>query len=136
MGYNGYSDSKTVLEPEDDVAQDKWGGKWRIPTIEERDELQQKCTWEWETINGIDGYIVTSTVKGYENRFIFLPAAGVQIGEEKKYVNQNGHYWTSTLYANDSNGAFYAYVYDFDSGALDFRAESRHEGLTIRAVCE
>lgn len=28
-GYNGYTDSKTVLDPEDDMAHANWGGDWR-----------------------------------------------------------------------------------------------------------
>ena len=37
--YNG-QDGKVVLDPEDDVAQMKLGGKWRMPTAEEAKEWQ------------------------------------------------------------------------------------------------
>ena len=36
-----------ILDPEDDVAHVKWGGKWRMPTAEEWEELMEDCTWEW-----------------------------------------------------------------------------------------
>ena len=42
---DGPIDNKTVLEPEDDVAHVKLGGKWRMPTDFEWTELRAKCTW-------------------------------------------------------------------------------------------
>ena len=61
-GYNGFTDTKTTLDPEDDVAHVKWGGKWRIPTKTEMDELTNadNCTWEWITQIGVSGCMVRS----------------------------------------------------------------------------
>ena len=56
--YNA-TDGKTILEPEDDVAQVLWGGNWRMPTIEEQTELREQCIWTWTSINGIWCYLVT-----------------------------------------------------------------------------
>ena len=39
----GTVDNKTVLDPEDDVAQVKWGGNWRMPTDAEIEELRENC---------------------------------------------------------------------------------------------
>ena len=72
----GTVDNKTTLDLEDDVAHVTWGGNWRMPTREEMDELHDNCTWEWTTINGVNGYRVTSKKQGYTNRSIFLPASG------------------------------------------------------------
>lgn len=52
-----------------DVARAKWGGKWRMPTVEEAEELLGKCSWEWTTVNGTNGYTVT----GPNGNSIFLP---------------------------------------------------------------
>ena len=65
-----------MLEPEDDVAHVKWGGGWRMPTKAEFNELMDNCTWTWSTMNGVNGYFITSNKSGYTDRFIFLPAAG------------------------------------------------------------
>ena len=66
--YNGIVDNKTTLDPEDDVAHVKWGGSWRMPTIDEQRELLNECSWEWTEL---DGYTVT----GPNGNSIFLPAA-------------------------------------------------------------
>ena len=64
---------KTVLYPEDDVAHVKLGGSWRMPTSKEIDELVKKCTWNWASVNGEIGFLITSNKRGYTDRSIFLP---------------------------------------------------------------
>ena len=46
-GDNGFTDMKTVLEPEDDAAAANWGNAWRMPTDAEWKELLEQCTWKW-----------------------------------------------------------------------------------------
>ena len=90
-GANGFTDGKTELYMEDDVAHVKWGGEWRMPSKIEAQELIDYCTWERITINGIIGRKVT----GPNGNSIFLPEAG--------YYYYNTHYggasyWPSTAY--------------------------------------
>lgn len=59
-----------------DVAHVKWGGKWRIPTIEEMEELKRECTFKWSYADGHFGVKVT----GPNGNSIFLPAAGYYSG--------------------------------------------------------
>ena len=66
------SDGKTVLDPEDDAAAVNLGGKWRMPTETEVTELVNMCTWEWTSVNGVNGCKVT----GPNGNSIFLPASG------------------------------------------------------------
>ena len=89
----GNVDNKTVLEASDDAATANWGGQWRMPTKEERDELYEYCDWEWvERSNGVSGYQITSKINGNS---IFLPLAGCKDGD---WVNSYyGFYWTSSL---------------------------------------
>ena len=54
--------SKKVLELDDDVANVKWGGNWRMPTKEEMEELVWNCDWVWTTQNGVNGVKITSKV--------------------------------------------------------------------------
>ncbi|MBR5532185.1 MAG: T9SS C-terminal target domain-containing protein, partial [Bacteroidales bacterium] len=62
----GTVDNKTTLELTDDAAHVNWGGNWRMPTKAEQDELRNtdNCTWEWTTLNGVEGYKVISKKNG------------------------------------------------------------------------
>ena len=65
-------DNKTVLVAADDAATAKLGSPWRMPTIDEFQELIDKCTWTWTTQDGVNG----CQVDGPNGNAIFLPAAG------------------------------------------------------------
>ena len=50
-----------VLDSQDDAAHVVWGGKWRMPTDLEQDELRDNCYLLWTTDydnSGVPGYIV------------------------------------------------------------------------------
>lgn len=81
-GYNGFTDNKTVLDPDDDAAHVNWGGDWRMPTKSEFEEFSEieNCTWTWTTINGVNGYKIVSKKTGFDGNWIFLPAAGYREG--------------------------------------------------------
>lgn len=128
LGYNGYRDNKTVLDLDDDVAHVKWGGKWRMPTVEEFNELLVNCTWEWTNQKGVDGYMVVSNKAGYNDRSIFLPMAGIGIREE---IYNSGRYWTSSL----DTLAIRALNLDMYSDDVRLDNSSRDLGYTIRPVC-
>ena len=122
---------KTVLEPEDDAAHVYWGGSWRMPTKAECQELLDYCTWTWTTQNGINGYKVTSNKAGYTDKFIFLPAAGILDESDLYNVGSLGYYWSSSLFENYSNGAWYL---DFGSDYRDLSFNYRCFGLSVRPV--
>lgn len=125
----GTVDGKTVLDPEDDVAHVKWGGSWRMPTKEEQDELREKCTWTWTSLNGVYGRKVT----GPNGNSIFLPAAGYRYNSIPSNAGPYGNYWSSSLRSGDmSFGAYYFY---FSSGVVDWNDDDRYYGNSVRAVC-
>lgn len=80
-----------------DVARQKWGGSWRMPTKAEFDELTSKCTWTWYQYKGVSGYKVT----GPNGNSIFLPAAGDRYGTSLYYDGSGGNYWSATLFEDD-----------------------------------
>ena len=125
----GRVDNKTVLEPEDDVAHVQWGGSWRIPTRAEQDELREKCTWVWTTLNGIEGYKVT----GPNGNSIFLPAAGYRNGTDVNDRGTHGYYWLSSL---NSYGCFIAFYLYFTSSEYDWHSFDRYNGQSVRPVSE
>ncbi len=119
----------------DDAARAQWGGLWRMPTEYELLELldPEKCQWEWTSLNGINGYYITSLVPGYGDRSIFLPAAGLCGGTGVNNVGDYGVYWTSSLYTEEESRAIFL---QFDKESA-FRSKFfRFRGQTIRPVSE
>ncbi len=111
------TDNYVVIEPEDDVAHVKLGGRWRIPTKEEYEELINNCTWCWLEYKGSLGYTVTSRVTG---NMIFFPVS-----------NQNsGEYWTSSHKLRELSTVLYI---NEMRKTVDFGSQ-RYLGLPVRAV--
>ncbi|MCQ2111020.1 MAG: hypothetical protein MJY79_05965 [Bacteroidaceae bacterium] len=133
-GYNGFTDSKTVLDPDDDAAHVNWGGSWRIPTAEEHDELRNtdNCSWVWTTLHGVAGYKVQSKKPGYTDNWIFLPAAGYHYEATQDHVGSIGHYWTSSFYTESPRRE---YDLSFSPSDVSRLRSYRCDGLSIRPVC-
>ena len=131
-GYNGFTDGKTILDADDDAATVNWGGRWRMPTIGEYQELIDNCTWEWTTLNGVSGRKITSTKRGYTDKWIFLPAAGTWINESVSYAGSYGYYWSSSLYTDMPSQACYVYLFSDGEGWRDY---GRAAGRSVRPVC-
>ena len=129
-GYNGFTDNKTVLDPEDDAASVALGADWRIPSYEEWAELMEMCTWTWTQENGIDGWTVASNFNGNS---IFLPAAGFFSGTNSYYAGREGLYWSTSL-NQDVNYTYDAWCMDFMSNGAGWSADYRCDGLSIRPV--
>jgi len=130
----GTVDNKTVLEPEDDVASVKLGGKWRMPTDAEWTELMAKCTWTWVTNyngSGINGRLVKAT----NGNSIFLPAAGTRFESDLYYVGIFGYYWSSSL---STDSPYCAWGVSFgSSGNVDrYGNGGRFGGRSVRPVSE
>lgn len=124
-------DNKTTLAPEDDVAHVKWGGKWRMPTSAELDELRDTdhCTWTWTTRGGKNGYLVTSKNNGNS---IFLPAAGYRSDTALLLADSFGYCWSSSLYKGGSYDAYYLY---FAPRLVVWGSYYRFYGQSVRPVC-
>jgi uncharacterized repeat protein (TIGR02543 family) len=109
------------LELINDAARYNWGGKWRIPSDTEINELIDECEWTWTTLNGIVGY----EVKGPNGNTIFLPAAGSDTygkGEMGYYRGNLRRGQTFTiLFSEKQISAFVEMHFD--------------EGYSIRPVC-
>ena len=126
----GTVDNKTVLEPQDDVAHVRWGGRWRMPTIEEQKELLDNCTCTWTTQNGVKGYKVTSKTNGNS---IFLPAAGCHNGAGVNLEGVLGSYWSASL---DGDSSGFAYCLDLSSDNCGMDSCGRSYGRSVRPVSE
>lgn len=126
------TDRRTQLALADDAANANWGGKWRMPTVDEFEELISKCTWEWTTKDGINGYKISSKKTG---KSIFMPITGFRYYSETQFRAINGIYWTSTLYTSNPNKAW---CLEFNFTDVDVHygnlSSNRFSGRCIRAV--
>jgi len=142
----GFVDESETLVKDYDVASVKWGGKWRMPTKAEFEELIDNCTWEWIYVGNTGGFKVIN--KKDSKSWIFLPAAGAlrkneSYGLADPYANNvsdTGYYWSST-YDNGFDGTSVSYdlvLSQVASGLFNNRVkvnyESRYYGLCIRPV--
>ena len=74
--------------PEYDAATNLLGEHWRMPTLEECEELLSLCIWETKEIDGVEGRSVT----GLSGLSIFLPYNQIDHITNKL---KSGNYWTS-----------------------------------------
>ncbi len=129
----GKVDNKTVLDPADDVAHVKLGGKWRMPTVSELDELITTKThasykWEWKSLNSHNGWLVTYLIN---NNSIFLPAAG----RYPSSVGAEGDYWSSSLYASVPYRAF-DFFFDSNRVTSRYNLSPRFSSHLVRPVSD
>lgn len=126
----GIVDNKTCLDMSDDAARAIWGGRWRMPTDSEWEELCTKCDWTSASQGGKSGYKVTGRTNGNS---IFLPdtvRSGItNLGDGGRH----GNYWSSSLasfFPNCSLGVYLGYR------APDVSVDDRCCGHSIRPVTE
>ena len=125
----GFVDNKTELDPEDDAAYVNWGFNWRMPTDAQFDELRSECYWLWTSINGVNGYLVSSKLNSAS---LFLPAAGDCFASSVFSAESEGNYWSRTLYAGET---YNAYNLGFGSDHVGYSGcWNREKGYSIRAV--
>ena len=123
------TDGKTILDPENDAAYVNWGGKWRMPTDAERDELVENCTWTWTTQNSVNGYKVT----GPNGNSIFLPAGGYKGSGPDYPVGENGLYWLGNVYKN-SFAYLFTIQHEVTPPSTEGKQGTRCFGFMIRPI--
>ncbi len=128
---HGDVDNLTCLSLTDDAANAIMGGRWRIPTLEETKELEEKCTWKWSDLNGVQGVWVTSKINGNS---IFLPGAGYQYSDGPNH-NGFGYYWTSSLY-QENTGCAHVFSFFQDNKVFSLTYAQRAISRTIRPVLD
>lgn len=124
----GTVDNKTRLDPEDDAAHVKLGGKWRMPTMAEFKELIEKCDWTLTTRSGVSGFEVKSKSNG---KSIFLPFTGIY-GPGKTHSHEDqGNLWVADMDGNNNASCY------FKKGTPgSWWGTSREYGLAIRPVSD
>lgn len=122
---------ETDLTLEQDAAHAYMGGKWRMPTEEEWQELIDNCNSTW-TDNyggtGVKGRLFTSKINGNS---VFFPAAGNCEESSVKNVGVGNFCWSASW---DYPG--WARCFKFSSGSFYVDYYYIYYGQSVRGVCE
>ena len=129
-GDGGYTDTLTVLTPDDDAAHYNWGGNWRMPTQAEFEELLDSCDYEYIRTDN-NGYGMKFTSRKDPSQSIFLPGAGWRQGTALR-TSTHTDYWSSSL---DTNNPNQAWILRFDRKNHYIVKYPRPYGLSVRPVC-
>ena len=160
--YNA-TDSKTVLDLEDDAVRANMGVNWRMPTLEEYKELFLNTDiylvpTEGEevrgTVQGMKERVISPSgsvtinwesnpqgtlkgvkfyKKGDKQTFMFVPAGGVAVVCSVQSVGRGGGLWSSSLCSSDVQ---VAWVFVFGSGGGGICSDDRFDGMPVRGVHE
>lgn len=120
-------DNLSTLDQTDDVATAKWGNEWRMPTIEELNELISICKHSRTVVNGV----VCDKFTASNGNSIFLPSAGDYFLSEPYAVNESGCYWSSSLDIQNNHYAQYLFLFEDEQGCGEY---GRCDGFPVRAV--
>lgn len=125
-------DGETTLRTEDDAAHVILGGKWRIPT---KKEWQELCTdpdivWESKYVHDYSCWKVTSNKPGCKGHYIIIPSNGYITGVETITPAVIPYYWSSDL----GETSDLACAFRMNGNECMIREYSRCEGRGIRPV--
>lgn len=112
-----------------DIATEKMGRRWRMPTKYEVEELMARCNIKWVVQNNVEGILVSTRNGGS----IFLPSAGTIDGT--KVDSGRVAIWTTHQYLEEGD---YATIFFSDGGRNNGAVgmELKYKGIPVRAVCE
>ena len=125
------SDQKVQLDLEDDAVYAALGGNWRMPTLEDFEELTANTTTQVTSISGIQGMKLTS--KNNSN-YLFFPFAGAAYSGFIDNVGSNFNCWSSTLYSAGSRYVWFLNGNRAGGMYLSSRDYDRKYGQSIRGV--
>ena len=126
LGYNGFVDNLTVLQPEDDAATVNWGNGWCMPTADQLRELRDNTEHVWTMQNGVYGRLFTAN----NGNSLFLPAAGLWTSELGS-MGDYGSCWSKSLNTDQSAAAWFFY---YNSDDYSMANAGRYVGRSVRPV--
>ena len=119
------------LESDIDLAHDaariNMGEPWQMPTSEQFKELYDNCTRVRKTVNGVNGYLVTSKINGNS---IFMPCSGYGNGTSWYSRGSDGYYWSGSLFS----ATYGRHLYFYSGGVYPQSSSYRFDGIAVRAV--
>lgn len=125
-----YYKGNTDLIADYDIATRILGGKWRMPTFNEMQELTQLPS-RWATYARITGIEFTAS----NGHHIFLPAAGYKAKSGIISKGYEGQYLTSTRYLDNTDiNTDYIGLMSFQEKSVYMEGHTRIYGRSIRPV--
>lgn len=124
----------TQLPLKFDAASSQWGGRWRLPTKNEWNNLINNCDWVWEG----SGYRVYKKGSTDKKNSIFLPATGFKAtssGSTVTYNEDSCQYWTGDINGYYGVKGQEAMCFKGDAETKMTASNYREYGLCIRPVC-
>ena len=114
-----------------DAAHIVMGEKWEMPKIEQFKELNEKCDFEWTSLNGVNGGRFT----GPNGNSIFLPFVGCRNGRSLNGTMW-GFYWSGSIAygRHDYYGAMFHFGKEGVLLKEDDKRLYRYIGCPVRAV--
>lgn len=111
-----------------DVARVRWGEGWRMPSLEQWQELINNCTWAKVSLNDVSCLKLSSNENG---NCIYLPLTGAK-WDTGCYYTESLYGWLSNLSSKSST--FSCYLTFQGSGIGYGRDFERFIGLPVRPV--
>lgn len=123
--------SADIYKTAQDVANQVYGGKVTMPTIDEFEELFTCCQVEWQTVATDDGEIGGYKFTGPNGNSIFMPAAGSRTGQNISGVGKEGRYLSGSI--NPANNQF-AQSFLFTESGYSRATTPVYQALAVRPV--
>ena len=125
----------TSLSLDYDIARQQWGGRWRMPTLDNFRELVDECIMTWCTLGNRRRAIL---VTGPNGNKIVLPVVGYYKDDEIRDDRFQAYYWTNTLFKDNPERAWAIFFGEEDDSKVSvfnrIDPRERFQGLCVRPV--
>lgn len=130
------TDVDNILEEEDDAAHVILGGKWRMPSMAEAEELIDGCLWTNVVIDDVEYVKITSKITG---NYILQPLGLISMGDQwdgysLDYNSSSLSWWVSCLMTTSIARHLDVVPMFGDSPYIGY--DHRYLGRLLRPVCE
>lgn len=115
------------IDAEHDAATVNLGAPWCMPTEDDFQELYDNCDWVRKTVNGVNGYLVTSKINGNST---FFPCSGNGDGASWSLRGGSGYYWSASF----GSAVSARFLFFYSGGVHPQGNYGRYYGFAVRPV--
>lgn len=118
-----------ILDLKDDAAHVNMGGRWKMPTKNQLDELFNHTTRKVETLNGVKGVLFKSKINGHQ---LFIPFDGYWTNGSFYDVGSYANLWSSQMHTSDIHSGYVLICGSYCNNYVDDCF--RYDALSVRGV--